>query len=902
MPVICFRRLVFVVLVSCIVHAAQFPVAVGLVTEAGKNARIQRADSQTTLPTYAGDLIFPGDTLLANGTALTISFCPEGQSYATTSGQMNIEASRVLLNGKQLKPAPVRMVCELPAITYRTYRDVRTGADRVQVSTSSSQPSLQPAATPQNAVLSRLDDLLKSRPADLTALTARAIELERLQNFDAAAEDYKAINDIAPQALWAADQMRAVLAQRDRLASGQGKIIGVVIGISEYANLKVSENLSFADRDAAYFYDFLTSPRGGARPIDVALLLNDKAKLADITLAIDAAFARAKPQDQVVLYVAAHGVPVSTNENSGAYIMAYDSNQEEPSSMYAMEGLQEVTDDRLRPHQIQVFADTCHAAFIGGTDTRRENLFLADFLSKRRATTKVLGLLASGETQPSYECSNLDQGHGAFTYFLVHGLNSDGEAVDDAMRQITVYSLFEYVRANVVQATKGQRPHQTPEKRSANVNDSEILARVELPGAALGADSQPLQTCDSARGLPPKTPSSFPEAGGLLDQSSQKIAEQLNAGQEVIVRYLKGEQVAMTRTDFAHCEASFAAASKLQGGSSPFTEARLLFCTGRKFIFDKRLPEATSMLERAIRRDPLGAYSYNALGIAFLEASEYKRAIAAFRDAVRLAPNWAYARHNLALALAQDGQYAPAVATYREAMRLGPQYAYIPFNLGLLYERLNQPVEARAAWREALAATPGMARAWAAIGVSYSLEGRPKNAEAAYRTALSIANEQTDRLAVRHDLALLLDKQDRAGEAISLWRQNLRETPDDLPSLVGLSDTLYRRGDLKEARVTFAELLNRKPDYAGARLQYARLLLQSGMKGDAAEQLRIFLETAPDNGEASEMLADLRATGVSGGTPDRASVLELYARALKNANTRSQRLRIEKKRREYESR
>lgn len=894
---ISYRRFTFWLLIASALHAADFPLAVGLVTEAGGNAKIQRANTQTLLPTYAGELVFPGDSLFPNGTKVAISFCPNGQSYVLTNGQMSVEAKRVTLNGKAGSGTALEAPCEAPAITYKTYRDVKTGADRLQAAPIDLSHAQESLAAP-NPTVEQLNQVIKNQPADLTAITTRAIEWERANQFKAAALDYQGITEIAPDALWAADQMRAVLAADQRTSGGEGKMIAVVVGVSDYPNLSPQENLHFADRDAEYFYNFLITPRGRARPLNIQLLLNEQATLAAVRLAINNAFAKAQPHDQVVLYIASHGIPIDSGANSGAYIALYDSSTEDPDSMYPMANLEEVTQDRLRPRNVQVIADACYAANIGGVDTHSENLFLTDFVSKRRAEVKVLGLLASSKSEQSYECSNLESGHGAFTYFLVRGLNSDKDAVDDTTHQITVYSLFEYVRDNVVKVTKAPRRHQTPQKIGNNINDDEVLARLELPGNPQPADQNSAVSCDIPRGLPQKIPTPHPSGPSLLDQTSQEIAAYLNAGQQVILRYLKGEQVAMTRDDFEQCETSFSNASKLQGRGDRLTEAKLLFCTGRKLIYDKRLAEASANLEQAIRRDPLGAYSYNALGIAYLEKPDFNRAIAAFQDAISLAPNWAYARHNLALALSEEGQYAQAIATYRAAMRLGPQYSYIPFNLGLLYERLNQPANARAAWQDALSTSPNMARAWTAIGLSYSLEGRNKSAEQAYRTALEMACtpanfDKTDCLPTRHDFALLLVKEQRTNEALALWRTNLKDDQDDLPSLVGLGDALYQYGDFAGAEPIFSHLLGKKPEYAGARLKYAHVLVNLGMRQEAAAQLEVLRRASPDNTEACEMLGDLKAESTDAG--DHAEALQLYKRALPNATVRSQRSRIKKK-------
>ena len=97
-------------------------------------------------------------------------------------------------------------------------------------------------------------------------------------------------------------------------------------------------------------------------------------------------------------------------------------------------------------------------------------------------------------------------------------------------------------------------------------------------------------------------------------------------GQQVLLRYLKGEQEPQTREDFVAVAAYFEAA-KLLTPESLLLDARSTFCSGRIAIFDKNYAKAADDLERAARLDSKGAYSYNALGIAYLEQANYDRAI-----------------------------------------------------------------------------------------------------------------------------------------------------------------------------------------------------------------------------------------------------------------------------------
>ena len=236
------------------------------------------------------------------------------------------------------------------------------------------------------------------------------------------------------------------------------------------------------------------------------------------------------------------------------------------------------------------------------------------------------------------------------------------------------------------------------------------------PRQRRGGDiGQELQRFDDAveagRILPSDPENAFTALNGLRRKlAKQDYLEQANRlraaleiqGQQVLLRYLKGEQQPQTQAEFITGAAYFEAA-KLLTPESLLLDARAAFCLGRAAIFDKEYLKASDRLERAARLDPTGAYSYNALGIAYLEQANYEQAILAFRDAMRLAKRWAYPAHNLALAYTQLGDYDKAIETYKQAIEQAPDFAYLPYNLGLVYQRLNRRKEAEKAYREAIA-------------------------------------------------------------------------------------------------------------------------------------------------------------------------------------------------------
>ena len=66
-------------------------------------------------------------------------------------------------------------------------------------------------------------------------------------------------------------------------------------------------------------------------------------------------------------------------------------------------------------------------------------------------------------------------------------------------------------------------------------------------------------------------------------------------GQQVMSRYLEGEEVPQTKADFSRCTRWFAEAAKLSPAPA-FDNSRAQFCEGRALIFDKQYDNAEKLL------------------------------------------------------------------------------------------------------------------------------------------------------------------------------------------------------------------------------------------------------------------------------------------------------------------
>ncbi|MEI9814622.1 MAG: tetratricopeptide repeat protein [Acidobacteriota bacterium] len=365
------------------------------------------------------------------------------------------------------------------------------------------------------------------------------------------------------------------------------------------------------------------------------------------------------------------------------------------------------------------------------------------------------------------------------------------------------------------------------------------------------------QTLAAGRILPDQPDNAFdalrPLATQFTPQRYLEVQNELrialeNAAQKVLLKYLQGDQAPPVRDDFAKA-AQYMDAARTLTRESLYLEARDNFFQGRTLLFDKRYADAAPLLDQAVRLDPGAAYSYNALGISYLEQARFEEAIPAFRDAANRAQHWSYPLHNLALSYVETGDYQNAIRAYQKAIELTPEYSYLPYNLGLVYQRLNRTKDAERSYKQALKISPDSAEAYNALGTLKAAENKTSEAEQLYRDALQ---RNAGLLPARHNLAVLLATQSsRRMEAVPLLRDNIQRDPKFLASRIALAENL----DGAEAIQQYRQILTVAPNYTGARLALAKLLLASGDAAGAAEQA----QQAGESLAAYEQLGDARA-------------------------------------------
>jgi Tfp pilus assembly protein PilF len=536
------------------------------------------------------------------------------------------------------------------------------------------------------------------------------------------------------------------------------------------------------------------------------------------------------------------------------------------------------------------------------------------------APGEMLGLMASRPKELSQEGSQFGGGHGAFTWSLLQGLQ--GQAAQNGQQYVTANDIVRYVRDNVSKETANK---QHP-RDFGNIENATKLADLSKQGISITrfktlydsknggplflADAAPqvlspqatqdvdaFQASVKAKRILPDQPNSawdliprlrteLPAEQMFLQENVLRVALE-DAAQQIVLRYLAGDQSPQTKAEF-DAGAKYMEAALQLTPESLYLEGRDSFFQGRGLLYDKQFVTAQNLLEQSVRIDPGEAYGYNALGIAYLEQADFVKAVPAFRDAAKRAPNWSYPLHNLAVAYVEAGNSQGAIRSYQQAMKITPQFSYLPYNLGLVYQRTNRRREAEASYRKALALAPDSAEPLNALGSLKASQGKAVEAEKFYRDALQ---KNPAMLPARHNLGLLLaGLKGRQNEAIEAFRQNLTAEPTYLPSRLSLAEVMVATGDTAGAAQQYLNVISARPEYIAARVALAGLYTKLNQFDKAVEQLRAAAKLDSENASIMEQIGDAERAA-----NHREEAREAYATALKLQIGKGDRKRISAK-------
>jgi hypothetical protein len=232
---------------------------------------------------------------------------------------------------------------------------------------------------------------------------------------------------------------------------------GLIVQVSAYQHVPSLP----AVEDASALARLLTDPgRGGYRPANVRLLLDEDATRSMFLAALDDLAQRTDRESTVFLYFSGHGGHVDSGPNAGEYLLPVDAVYPDDDALAASAVSGDDLTTALRAiaaRKVVVVFDCCHAGGVGqpkdiGSTPLEIGLRDGYYDALLAGRGRVI-FASSRSTEYSYVPG--DSRLGLFTSHLLDGLQGGAAGGDGYVR---IFDLFEYVQPRVTTARRDQHP------------------------------------------------------------------------------------------------------------------------------------------------------------------------------------------------------------------------------------------------------------------------------------------------------------------------------------------------------------------------------------------------------------------------------------------------------------
>lgn len=551
---------------------------------------------------------------------------------------------------------------------------------------------------------------------------------------------------------------------------GKGRLWAVVIGVSNYKNLRTEEQLRFAHRDAEEFAAFLQSPSGGGFPsTQIKVLLNEEASIAAMRTALGTWLPRsAEPNDVVYIFFAGHGI---VEQSSDGYLLASDS---DPQNLYAtalpISELDRIVTERLHSRIAVVIADACHSGKIGlASRGTAEEVLINRYLDEMgKSGTGNFRLLASRADERSYEDTRWGGGHGVFTHFLLEGLKGAGDRDKDGV--VRAGELLDYLSQVVPEQTTAlQHP-----RAAGNLDARLPLAIVskqanEASASSIQESSSPNPVAPERVSLEVRAPagsevyvnSAFrgrvrPEGVLAIDglsKGNQDISIDF-AGAETLKQSVSvtSAKTILDLTAAVSARASVKSSPLVAQIKDAIAKNNVLEPGGAWSLYERlnrEAPEDPQRLSVEIAMigelDKIGQQSINnyvRTSASQFDAARLRQASVAYANLKTLKAGDTHVEAKSLFAAARvklaEGKPKEAIALLEKSMAIDPKTA-CPYNaLGVAYEKTNDVEKALNFYKRAVQLAPGWALPHYRLGLQYFARGKAKDAQKEFEASKNL--------------------------------------------------------------------------------------------------------------------------------------------------------------------
>lgn len=240
--------------------------------------------------------------------------------------------------------------------------------------------------------------------------------------------------------------------------------------------------------------------------------------------------------------------------------------------------------------------------------------------------------------------------------------------------------------------------------------------------------------------------------------------------------------------------------------------------------------------------------------IELINSGQISEAETLCRAAVKRNPQDVNMTALLGATLFKAGKNAEAEDFLRVSIQLAPNFAKPWSDLGQLLVDTRRPKDAVEILEKAVELNPEEGDAWFNLGKARAMLGMGKAADEAFEKSFEFNPE-------RKALALAAEHQQagRAEEAERVYRDVLRNNPENVDALRLLGTLTMGRGRFREAENLYRRAVSYAPDYVEAHLDLGGALKEQHKLSEAIASLERALELEPDNVQANYMLASVLA-------------------------------------------
>lgn len=228
-------------------------------------------------------------------------------------------------------------------------------------------------------------------------------------------------------------------------------------------------------------------------------------------------------------------------------------------------------------------------------------------------------------------------------------------------------------------------------------------------------------------------------------------------------------------------------------------------------------------------------------GLILQALNRWEDARSTMEEGLQRAPEFVALWNSYGNLLDDMGDGEAAVTALQKAVELSPTNDHL-INLGIVATNAGRYDIAEDALGKAIRGAPAVARGWSVLALLEEKKGKPETAAELYRRAIAL---DADDMRSRHNLAILLRKEDRAAEALEEAENALRQGPVPPETATLRAHLLVDMDRTDEAVAEYRNILDQVPEQLEAHETLALLLPQIGRASEALDAYRAALHARP---------------------------------------------------------